>query len=215
MAGYPKTGWGDLLRLVGLLVGAWVAGADRSEALVRWLAGVTRRRGPNVLIHLIVRRVLFVSGSALSAHILESAPSRDGFAAGTVKRKAMSFLAPHALTILQDREWRTYRIYNETVLQTGCPHMLLPFVLAKVEKAFAVLPSDIDEIRSRMGSVMLELIFGEDKAPAQLIDDVPSWEAERVPYATGSTESSVVNGNDPRQLTNLRCWRSPIRPWLE
>jgi cytochrome P450 len=149
------------------------------EAVASWLRGLTHRyQSPNVIIDLIFLRVLLVSGQALSAHVLTAAPSSQGFVAGTMKRKAMSFLAPHALSILHDTEWRMLRNFNEEVLQTGRPHPQLPSVLAEIQKLFSRPVNDRSEVRQRMGRLMLAVVFGEGNAPARLIDDIQELFAE-------------------------------------
>jgi cytochrome P450 len=179
---YPKTRLRDLSRLIGLLVRTRRRGGDLSEAVAGWLRGLTEQyQSPNIVIDLIFRRILFVSGHELSAHVLALPPSSHAFVAGSMKKKAMSFLAPHALTILQDDEWRAFRTFNEEVLQTGMPHDHLAFILAQVEKAFSQPVRDIDEIRQRMGQVMLVTVFGEGNAPPHLIGDIQELFAEVSP----------------------------------
>jgi cytochrome P450 len=176
---YPKTRLTDLARLIRILVRTRARKGDAGEALVAWLRGLGERyRSPNFFIDLIVRRVLFVSDPNLSAHVLAKPPSTDAFVAGTTKRKAMSFLAPHALTILQGDEWRAYRAYNEEVLQTARPHSYRPAILAQVEKAFGQPTNGIDDIRRRMGQVMLGAVFGEGNAPEHLVDEIQELFAE-------------------------------------
>jgi cytochrome P450 len=144
-----------------------------------WLRGLTERyQSPNIVIDLIVRRVLLVSGRELSAYVLADAPSSRAFVAGTMKRKAMSFLAPYALTILHDADWRALRDYNEDVLQTGKPHPLLPSILTEVRKAFSQRVRDVGEIRRNMGKVMLAVVFGENDVSEHLIDEIQELFAE-------------------------------------
>ncbi len=173
MPTYPKTRRRDALRLLARLAGARLRGGDTGAAIGTWLREQTARlNSPDIVIDLIVRRGLFVSGRELSAHVLAAEPSAQGFASGTMKRKAMSFLAPHALTIAQDGEWRALRAYNETVLQTGRPHAHLPAALSAVKEAFAEPVEGLGDIRARMGQVMLTVVFGKDQAPAHLIEDI-------------------------------------------
>jgi cytochrome P450 len=209
MPAYPKTRRRDLLRLLARLVGARLRKGDTGEALAAWLGELTRRyESPNLVIDLVFRRMLFVSGPELSAHILSAAPSSDSFVAGTMKKKAMSFLAPHALTIAEDAEWRALRSYNEKILHTGCPHPHLPAVLAAVEKAFGGRPvQSIAEIRRRMGEAMLSVVFGEGNAPAHLIGDIQELFAEVGP-------KTALIGSRKRKLRDRfheelrRLWRS-------
>jgi cytochrome P450 len=175
---YPKTRRRDFLALLARLLAARLRRADAGVAAVAWLREQTDRYGPNVVIDLIVRRLLFVSDPALSDFVLAAAPSDDTFVAGTAKRKAMSFLAPHALTIAEDGEWRALRSYNEAVLHTGAAHPQLARILDQVKKAFAEPVRDIADVRRRMGEVMLATVFGEGNAPAHLIDDIQTLFAE-------------------------------------
>lgn len=179
MATYPKTRWRDLGRLIGLLVGTRVRGGDAGEAVAGWLRGLTQRyQSPNIVIDLIARRVLFVSGDRLSAYVLADPPSHDAFVAGTMKRKAMSYLAPHALTIQDGADWRALRRYNEDVLLPGKPHPHLPSVLTEIHKAFSQPVANIADIRQRMGRLMLAVVFGEGNAPALLVNDIQELFAE-------------------------------------
>jgi cytochrome P450 len=176
---YPKTRHRDALRLLGRLLVTRLRGGDGAETAADWLREQTDRYdNPDIVIDLIVRRILFVSSRALSAHVLAAEPSVHTIAAGTMKRKAMSFLAPHALTIAHDSEWRALRTYNEAVLQHSGPHTHLPVVLSAVWESFAGPVEGILDIRRRMGQVMLALVFGKDTAPAHLIDDIQELFAE-------------------------------------
>jgi cytochrome P450 len=176
---YPKTRLRDLAELSALLTGTLARRGDAGEAISGWLRGLTQRyQSPNIILDLYLQRILFVSGPELSAHILSAAPSTEGFVAGTMKRRAMSFLAPHALTILDGADWKTFRAYNEEVLTTGRPHPHLPVVLTALQKAFTLPAQNIDDIRQRMGRAMLAIVFGEGNAPAHLIDDILELFAE-------------------------------------
>ncbi len=179
MASYPTTRLWDLVRLAALLIRARTRKSDLAEAATGWLRGLTERyQSPDLIINLIARRILFVSSPSLSAHVLAAPPSSETFVEGTMKRKAMAFLAPHALTISHDAEWRTMRVYNEDVLNTHRPHIHQQSFLAHVQKAFEQPITDIQDIRRRMGEVMLAVVFGEGNAPEQLIDDIQELFAE-------------------------------------
>lgn len=179
MAAFPKTRWRDLLGLAARVLVARLRRGDRGEALADWLRGLTRRyQTPNFVIDLIGRRVLFVSGSALSQHVLNAPPSEESFVAGTMKRKAMSFLAPNGLTILHGENWRAFRAYNEKILQPRSAHPHLPLLLTQVEKAFNRPIENIEDTRRRMGQIMLAAVFGEGEAPDRLIADIQELFAE-------------------------------------
>ncbi len=178
MPTYPKTRLSDLARLVGVLVKTLIGRGDIAEAAAGWLRRLTRRyRSPNLVIDLIVRRVLFVSGSDLSGYVLAAPPSDQAFVEGTMKRKAMAFLAPNALTISHGAQWRALRAYNEDVLNTGGPNTHWQPFLAHVVSAFDRPVTDMSDIRRRMGQVMLAIVFG-DGAPTHLIDDIQELFAE-------------------------------------
>jgi cytochrome P450 len=179
VAACPKTRLSDLAGLVSGLIKARRRRGDASAAIADWLKRMTERyRSPNIVIDLLVRRILFVSGQNLSREILAQLPSRQSLVAGSVKRKAMSFLAPHALTIAQDDEWRTLRDYNETVLHARALFGDPKAVLAHVERAFAEPLHTMDDVRRRMGQVMLAVVFGEGNAPADLPDTIQELFAE-------------------------------------
>jgi cytochrome P450 len=178
MPSYPQTRRRDLLRLVELLLRSRRRG-DAGGAIAAWLGELMARYGSrDLMLNLLLRRVLFVSGPELSAHVLAAPPSTERFVAGTMKQKAMSFLAPHALTILDGGSWQAMREYNEAVLQPGRPHAHLSFLLPQVERRFAIPLRGTEDLRRRMGEVMLAALFGEGNAPAHLIDEVQELFAE-------------------------------------
>lgn len=179
MGTFPKTRWRDLAGLAARILTALIVRGDKGEAVAGWLRSLTvRYRSPDIVINLFGRNILFSSSSALSKHILSAPPSEGNFVAGTVKRKAMSFLAPNALTILHGEDWRVLRAYNEEILQPGEAHAQLPTISANVEKAFSRPVANVEELRLRMGQVMLATVFGEGIAPESLISDIQELFAE-------------------------------------
>lgn len=179
MPTFPKTRRRDLVFLLALLVRTRLGGGDVAQAATEWLRRQTRRyESADIVLDLIVRRILFVSGPELSTHILAAEPSVRSLASGSTKKKAMAFLAPNALTILDGEAWRVYRSHNETVLQTGRAHAHLPAILDQVRKTFATPVGGMKDVRRRMGEVMLATVFGEGNAPAHLIDDIQELFAE-------------------------------------
>lgn len=172
----PSTGFLDLLRLAGGLLRAFLrrpSAPDTSQALSNWMKGVTRRTSSeNVILNFLVKKVLLVTGRDLSRHILAERPRGDGYAAGALKRKAMTFLAPRGLTILQDELWERQRPFHENVLCAGRPHEHEQAFLLQVHRAFAAPVGGIADIRKAMGQVMRGVVFGEGVAPERVSEDV-------------------------------------------
>lgn len=181
MKSLPTTGVVDLFRLAGGLTGALLrrpSAPDIGRALSDWMNGVTiRHKSENVILNFYVKKVLLVAGRGLSEHILAGCPRSRGYAAGALKRKAMAFLAPRALTILHDEPWERLRPFHESVLCTGRAHEHRQAFLDQVDGAFAAEPiRDIEDIRRCMGRVMRGIVFGglggDGGVPERLSDDV-------------------------------------------
>ena len=174
--GFPSTRFVDLLRLLGRCVGGFAKGPrsfDFGLTLQDWLEGLTRRTGSeNVVLNLYFRKFLVVTGRELSAHILAQPPDALGFVEGRTKARAMSFLAPQALTITHGEQWRRLRRLNEDTLRVGGADARMQFIVDGVNKAFQAPVSDIDDIRDCMALTMLMVVFGFDSAPAHLVEDV-------------------------------------------
>ena len=173
---YPSTGLGDLLRLLGRSVATFVRGPrsfDFSLVLQDWLGDLTQRTGSeNIVLNLYFKRLLIVTGRELSKHILAQPPDVRSYVEGTTKSRAMSFLAPHALTITHGEQWRRLRRFNEEVLYAKDVDARMQFILDGARKAFTGPVSDIEDIRMRMAEVMRIVVFGSEMAPARLAADV-------------------------------------------
>ncbi|MCY4369342.1 MAG: cytochrome P450 [bacterium] len=173
---YPSTGFGDLLRLAGGCGAALVRAPgsfDLNLALQDWIEGLVRRSGSKtVVLDLYRTKLLIVTGGELSEHILAQPPDVRSYVEGPTKARAMSFLAPNALTITHGEQWRRLRRFNEETLSAGDAEERLQFILDGVRRAFAGPVSDIDDVRSCMAEVMRTVVFGSDRAPAHLADDV-------------------------------------------
>ncbi len=179
-----------------------------SETITKWLQRQTERQGSkNIILNLFVRRILLVSGVELSRHILADPPTSCAYAAGTLKKKAMDFLAPNALTTSQDDQWRVLRAYNEKVLQAGSHHVYQGAFLNHVHEAFAQPIRNMPDVRQRMGQVMLAAVFGEDNAPNHLIQDVQRLFAQ-VGLRTALLGSKLVDERDQFQKTLEQLWRN-------
>lgn len=176
MSAYPETTTLDLCRL-GMRAAGEVLRHPRSFdmglVLHEWLKQMTVRHGsPNVHLRLPTAPMLLVTDRELSRRVLGAQPRHDGYAAGTMKRKGMSYLAPHALTIAEDEEWAWLRPFNERVLCAGRPHDFQRAFLGHVRRAFAEPVTSVEDIRTRMGRAMLAIVFGEGVAPERLADEI-------------------------------------------
>ncbi len=171
---YPSTGLFDIARLIcGLVFGRvrHPRSFSPGRVIAHWIWGVTRRRGSeNIVVNLGIRKLLLVTGKDLSKHILDQTPNSKSYIAGPSKIGGMSFLAPQALTISQDDQWGRLRPMNDQVLSIDDDPELQRMVLEQVHSAFAQPVSSTDDIRDRMGRVMLGVVFGG--APGHLVEDI-------------------------------------------
>jgi cytochrome P450 len=131
-----------------------------------------RRGGSALLLDLRLKKLLLVGSPALSFHILEHAPSRDGYIEGPTKKKAMSFLAGEALTVTHGAQWRRLRRFNEAVLARPDDGAEAQADLLRVRRAFAAPVRSVDDLRARMSQAMLPIVFGDVAVPPHLADDV-------------------------------------------
>lgn len=174
---FPSTSLPDIVRLAGGLAGSFIRGPrsfDASLALREWINAVAaRRQSDDFIINLYFKRVLLVTGRDLSSHILGHAPSSRTYMEGPTKAGAMLFLAPQALTICHDQQWERLRPYNERVLSLEANPQRRQVFLNQVRRAFYSSPiSGIPDVRSCMRQVMLDVVFGEGRAPAYLAEDI-------------------------------------------
>ena len=174
--GFPSTGFVDLLRLLGRCVRSFARGPrsfDFGLTLQDWLEGLSRRTGSeNVVLNLYFRKFLVVTGRELSAHILAQPPDALGYVEGATKARAMSFLAPQALTITRGEQWQRLRRFNEATLRVSAPQARKQFIVGGVSGAFPGPVSDIGDIRRCMAQAMLLVVFGPGSAPVHLAEDV-------------------------------------------
>ena len=173
MNSFPTTGPRRVLGLLVALAGASVrSDGDPRRELHDWVrAQAARHSSDDFVVSLAFKNFLVVGSAELSSHILGQTPVTDGFVAGELKTKAMSYLAPSALTISNDEAWRRRRSYNEQILSPGRPHDLRSRILVGVHDAFSTPVASLGEVRRRMARVMLAVDFG-GTAPDSLATDV-------------------------------------------
>ncbi len=176
MKNSPTTTAFDLFRLAGSLAREFLVhpfSHDFKAVLCNWMKKLTERcQSKNIILNFLVKKILLVSGHHLSRHILSQYPSGQGYVEGQLKKKAMSFLAPEALTICHGEKWERLRIYNEKVLCAGEPHVYGQAFLDRIREVFSTPVANIEDIRQRMGRVMLDIVFGAGAAPDYLAKDV-------------------------------------------
>lgn len=170
MKPFPTAGVGGIARLVGSLTVASVRGRDRITVLDHWVRRQSEGQDA-VIVNVVVKKLLLVTGPGLSAHVLADPPSTDTFTTGNLKRKGMAFLAPHALTISEGKEWVDRRDFNEHVLCTGRAHDLNDTMLRHVNDAFATPLGTTADVHERMAEVMTKVVVG-GSAPSKLPDEV-------------------------------------------
>jgi len=173
---YPSTGFTDLLRLIGRCVAGFASAPgsfDLSAVFDDWTGDlVHRRRSRNLVFNLYFKKLLLVTGRELSGHILAQPPDTLGYVEGATKTRAMSFLAPQALTITHGEQWQRLRRFNEATLRVSAPEARLQFIVDRVSGAFPGPVSDIEDIRRCMAQAMLLVVFGPYSAPVHLAEDV-------------------------------------------
>ena len=133
---------------LGLVVGLWITRQAR------------RHPANGVILNFVLTKFLLVTGRGLSRHILDQTPSADSYSAGPSKIGGVSFLAKKSLTIGHDEKWRKLRPLNEQTVSTGDGPDLQQATLDQVNQEFADPITRIDDIRDRMGKVMLGVVFG-------------------------------------------------------
>ena len=168
----PEAGGGDLLRLCLTLAGG-VLRHPRSFSVRQALRTWTRQTGEkygsaDFVVRLGAKRIVVVGSQAFSRAILDEIPREAGISAGSSKRGGMSFLAPQALTITQDDQWRRLRALNEHVLAPGVAHGDEAPFLAAVHRAFDRHVVTAGDVRASMSRAMVDIVFGPGVAPASI-----------------------------------------------
>lgn len=167
MSTYPTAGLLRAIQLLFMLTAVSVPGASRSNdgragAFARWVALQSRRlNSRSFVLDIGVRQILLVNDVELSGAVLDVEPNDQGFIEGELKRSAMAFLAPRALTISHGEEWERRRGFNESVLASGDIEELRAPVLKAVSGEFGTRVGSVDEMRERMRAVMRRVVLGD------------------------------------------------------
>ena len=209
----PTTTLADLVRLAGGITGEIVRhplSFSLRTPFRAWLRRAAQRRGSeNLILNFGVKRILLVGGKELSKGILDAYPRPDGITTGEMKRKGMSVLAPHALTISDGPEWERLRAFNEHALEAGRPHKFERDFTGHVLAAFNAPIRDIDGIRAAMSRSMLGVVFG-GKAPASVADDVQAlFELVQNPIKRKIRARSARRRRERLYYTLRNLWRDP------
>ncbi len=162
-----EAGPGSLLRL-GVTLAAGRLGRPRSfdpgRAVCHWARAALARNGTDgsgLPVRVGKRGFLLVESQAQSREILDGSPATDGLPPGRLKREAMGFLAPGALTIAHGADWSRLRALHEEVLGFDPQGPLAAPFLACVWEAFEGPVRSRSEIRAAMGRAMLGIVLGE------------------------------------------------------
>ncbi|WP_419863151.1 cytochrome P450 [Candidatus Poriferisodalis sp.] len=190
---FPSIRLADLARLaVRLAAGAARTrrSHDAGAAMRAWYqASVQRTGSENLMLRLGVKRLLVVTGREMSHHVSAQTPCAHGYGAGPTKVRAMSFLAPKALTVADGERWQRLREFNESVLAAASttPHAEDPaalsrdagdsaaqeqFLVGAVRDAFGGPVSDIADVRRCMRETMRTVVFGPSGIETRLLDDL-------------------------------------------
>ncbi|WP_369666515.1 cytochrome P450 [Thioalkalicoccus limnaeus] len=154
--------------------------ADPARVLCRW-AGLQPVEDGTISVRTPGRRVALVVDGERSRQILDASPASGACPPGRLKRKAMSFLAPRALTIAHGEDWARLRAFHERVLDFDHRYPLAQRFLDRVRAAFAQPVHSPEDIRRAMGKAMLGIVPG-DASREGLLDDVQAlFEAVQSP----------------------------------
>lgn len=173
-SGSAKAGLLDLLRLGTRMAATLVRPREERDPGAegcRWARELMEREGAAGLeVGMPGRSVHVVGHPDPSEGILSGAPHRDGPGVGGLKKEAMAFLAPRAVTVADGDAWARLRRFNERVLAPGGTHPFAAAFLDAVREAFAGGVGDVEDVRSAMGRAMVDIVLGEvgpDDAPAE------------------------------------------------
>ena len=153
----------DVLRL-GVRLGAGKLRGKRGDlagAGTHWARSVIDRdHAADLDVGIPGKTFEVVADRDVSNGVLATRPVGDGYEAGEMKTKAMSFLAPGALTIANGDAWMRLRPFNEQVLGTGGPHQFSAAILDHVRAAFSGPVKRTEDVRAAMGRAMVSIVLG-------------------------------------------------------
>lgn len=172
-----RAGASDLFRLAFGLATDRVSPRNRRDpagVVCRWARGVLDREGGDtVRIRVGGKTFLLVGSEPRSLDLLSASPAAGALPPGDLKRNAMSFLAPQALTIAHGEEWSRLRTFHDHALAFNETHPFAQPFLERTRAAFAQPVRTIEDVRSAMGQAMLGIVLGaEDGGHAAVPDDV-------------------------------------------
>lgn len=172
-----RAGVTDLLRLGGRLGTGYLrerGSFDAGAIGCRWAREILARDDAHdIRIALPGGGLDLVTHADHSQAVLAAAPGSGGYSAGKLKANAMSFLAPHALTVEDGVAWQRLRLFNEAALATGGPHPFAQTFLERVRDAFSRTLSTRDHVEAAMARAMVGIVLGrETTGEPHAADDV-------------------------------------------
>ncbi len=165
MSAPGRSGFGALLQLAVAVVAGRLTRPrrfDPGRTVCRWAQSRLVRGGEESIAIRIGRRDFLVMGPGEgSREILDGSPAAHGLRPGELKREAMGFLAPRALTIAHGEDWARLRALHDQVLAFQGDHALAQTFLECVRDAFHAPVRSTREVREAMGRAMQGIVLGE------------------------------------------------------
>jgi cytochrome P450 len=118
------------------------------------------------------RGVHLVGDRVRSDGILSRPPMEGAYTTGALKRSAMAFLAPGAVTIADGERWRRLRVFNEEVLDAVHQPGYAKAFARRVRDAFVRPVRNDEDVRSAMGRAMVGIVLGDVRAGEDPAGDV-------------------------------------------
>lgn len=171
MSERDAAGLGALLRLGATLAlgrASRPQSFDAGRAVCRWArALLAAGDGEAAPVRVGKRSFVIVGPGARSRAILDGAPDAGGLPPGNLKRDAMSFLAPGALTIAHGEEWARLRAFHDRVFAFEAGHPHAQVFHDRVRSAFGDPLRSIEDVRTAMGRAMLGIVLGGGAGSAE------------------------------------------------
>jgi len=172
------------------------------QALRAWTRDTGMRHGSaDFVVRVGPKRFVVVGSQAFSRAILDELPHEAGISAGNLKRGGMTFLAPQALTITQDAQWRRLRDFNEHVLSPGATHADEAEFLVAVRRAFDRPVATAGDVRAAMSRAMVDVVFGPGVASPSIGHDV----AELFEYVQSPLKRKLLAAVGTRRRARFRA----------